>query len=303
MGTDPTDSLKHPGCEIWPPKGDQQYRHIQASLRWEQRWFGGWANSLLLRALVTRIVQQLSTSYGRALVAQHLDHFDLVFSAGPYCRNAFHVRRLFNQHEAFPFDWWVTPASSMGRMLQPEYRFALTPEQIFLTHSAQVALNSRDQILQLHDLARTPTGELSMANLEIQLEQINAKYSFLFERLRNRLHDAKRCLLIFEGLMSATELETYRQRTSCPELSYPALAPSYASDLVAMLQGAYKVEATLVCFSLGPPGIYKYPHLLQISAPVLESVFDKDAEPYQRPWASYDLLVAQLCSAIGQPMQ
>ena len=190
----------------------------------------------------------------------------------------------------------------MGRMLQPDYRFALRPEQIFLTHSAQVALNSRDQILQLHDLARTPTGEQSMANLEVQLEHINAKYDFLFERLRHRLRDAHRCLLIFEGLMAATELETYRQRTSCPALTYPALTQSYARDLVAMLQEAYKVEASLVCFSLGPPGIYKYPHLLQISAPVLPSVFDNDAEPYQRPWASYDLLIAQLCAAIGQPM-
>lgn len=258
---------------------------------------------MIIPAFVTRIVQQLSTSYGRALVAQHLDHFDLVFSGGPYCRSAFHVRRLFNQQEAFPFDWWVTPASSMRRMLQPEYRFSLTPEQIFLTHSAQAALNSRDQILQLHDLDRTPSGELSTDNLEVQLEQINAKYSFLFERLRNRLHNANRCLLIFEGLMSATELESYRQRTSCPELSYPVLATSYASDLVAMLQDAYKVEATLVCFSLGPPGIYRHPHLLQISAPVLASVFDKDAEPYQRPWASYDLLIAQLCSAISQPIE
>ena len=212
------------------------------------------------------------------------------------------MRRLFNQQEAFPFDWWVTPASSMGRMLQPDYCFALRPEQIFLTHSAQVALNSRDQILQLHDLARTPSGELSTANLKIQLEQINAKYSFLFERLRNRLRDANRCLLIFEGLMAATELEAYRQRTSCPELPYPALTQSYASDLVAMLQEAYKVEATLVCFSLGPSAIEQHSHLLQISAPVLPSVFDNDAEHYQRPWASYDLLIAQLCAAIGQPM-
>lgn len=251
----------------------------------------------------TLIVQQLSTSYGRALVKEHLDHFDLVFSAGPYCRSAFHVRRLFDRQEALPFEWWVTPASSMQRMLQPEYRFSLTPEQIFLTHSAQAALNSRDLILHLHDLVRAPTGELSTANLENQLEQINAKYSFLFERLRNRLQDAHRCLLIFEGLMPATELETYRQRTSCPELHYPVLSSNFASDLVVMLQEAYKVEATLVCFSLGPPAIEQHPHLLQITAPTLASVFDKDAEPYQRPWASYDLLIAQLCAAIGQGQQ
>ena len=40
---------------------------------------------------------ECSTAYGRALVQQHLQDFDLVFSAGPYCRSAFHLRRLFNQ--------------------------------------------------------------------------------------------------------------------------------------------------------------------------------------------------------------
>ena len=70
---------------------------------------------------------ECSTAYVRALVQHHLQGFDLVFSAGPYCRSAFHLRRLFNQSQAFPFDWWVTPASSLQRMLHPDYRCLLYP--------------------------------------------------------------------------------------------------------------------------------------------------------------------------------
>jgi hypothetical protein len=243
-------------------------------------------------------MQDISTAYGRALVRQHLSQFDLVFSAGPYCRSAFHLRRLFDQQEAFPFDWWVTPASSALHMLRPDYRFCLSREQIFFTQSAKVALNSRDLILQLHDFERTATGELSGDNLDQQLVQINEKYSFLFERLRQRLQHADRCLLIFEGLMPALELEAYRQRTASPALIYPDLSEGFATDLVAMLADAYGVEATLVCFSLGAPAIERHRDLLRITAPFLPSECDREAEPYQRPWASYDLLVAQLCSAI-----
>jgi hypothetical protein len=243
-------------------------------------------------------MQDLSTAYGRALVQQHLSQFDLVFSAGPYCRSAFHVRRLFDQQLAFPFDWWVTPASSLMQMLRPDYRFSLSREQVFFTQSAQVALNSRDQILHLHDFERTATGELSTENLDEQLVRINAKYTFLFERLRQMLQQADRCLLIFEGLMPALELEPYRQRTASPELIYPDLAAAFATDLVAMLRDAYGVEATLVCFKLGAAAIERQQDLLMITAPLLPSVFDQDAEPYQRPWASYDLLFAYLCAAI-----
>lgn len=242
--------------------------------------------------------QEVATAYGRALVRQHLQGFELVFSAGPYCRAAFHLRRLFDQEQAFPFDWWVTPASSMLRMLQPDFRFQLTPGQIFLTEAAQVVLNSADQILHLHDFRRTATGEISLSDLELQLEQINGKYGFLFERLRQRLQAANRCLVVVEGLMPAAELESYRQRTGCPELTYPPLQHDFASVLVAMLRDAYQVDATLVCFNLGAPAIEQQDQLLLITAPYLASPFDQEAESWQRPWASYNLLIELLCSAV-----
>jgi hypothetical protein len=244
-------------------------------------------------------MQEISTAYGRSLVKQHLSHFDLVFSAGPYCRTAFHVRRLFDQQQAFPFDWLVAPATSLLCMLRPDYRFSLSREQLFFTKSAQVALNIRDQILHLHDFERTSAGLLSADNLDEQLVQINSKYMFLFERLRQRLQQANRCLLIFEGLMPALELEAYRQRTASPELVYPDLSDDFARDLVAMLLDAYGVQATLVCFSFGAPLIERQGKLLRISVPFLSSEFDKQAEPYERPWASYDLFFALLCSAFA----
>ena len=245
--------------------------------------------------------QEISTAYGRSLVREHLKQFDLVLSAGPYCRTAFHVRRLFEQEQAFPFDWWVTPATSALAMLHPDYRFNLCADAIFLTEAGQVALNSRDQILQLHDFQRDRDGALSMDDLDQQLIQINSKYSFLFERLRQLLHAADHCLLIFEGLMPAQQLETHRLRTACPELNYPALKPSFASEVVAMLRHAYRVEATLVSVGLGPPSINQQGDLLEITAPMLPSAFDEHAEPWQRPWASYDMLIAHLCSALVEP--
>jgi hypothetical protein len=242
---------------------------------------------------------ECSTAYGRALVQQHLQDFDLVFSAGPYCRSAFHLRRLFNQSQAFPFDWWVTPASSLLRMLHPNYRFDLTAADVHLTKAAQVVFNSRDLILHLHDFERTADGAITLAQLDAQLEGINAKYVFLFDRLRSRLHQAKRCLLIFEGFFDARDLEAHRQRTLCPDLIYPDLSSAYPAELVELLRDAYHVEPTLVSFGFGAPAIERKPHLLTINVPHLPSSFDDEAEPWQRPCASYDLLVAMLCAAFA----
>ena len=241
---------------------------------------------------------ECSTAYVRALVQHHLQGFDLVFSAGPYCRSAFHLRRLFNQSQAFPFDWWVTPASSLQRMLHPDYRFELTAADVHLTQAAQVVFNSRDLILHLHDFERTADGAISFDRLDSQLEEITAKYTFLFERMRARLHEAKRCLLIFEGLSHAQDLEVYRQRTVCPELTYPDLSPAYPCELSGLLRDAYDVEPTLVCFGFGAPVIEHQHHMLRIIAPYLPSPFDDEAETWQRPCASYDLLVALLCTAV-----
>lgn len=242
---------------------------------------------------------EVSTAYGRALVHDHLSQFDLVFSAGPSCRCAFHLRRLFNQEEAFPFDWWLTPASSVAQMLRPDYRFELKPKDIHLTHASQVVFNSRDLILHLHDFNRTANGEISLEQLDDQLEKVNAKYSFLFERLRTRLRQAKRCLVIFEGLMPAHHLEKYRERTDCPALIYPDLPPTFAPELAAMMKEDYNVEPFLVCLGLGAPAIESQPDLLQITVPQLRSSFDDASEAWQHPWASYDMFIAMLCAAVS----
>jgi hypothetical protein len=239
---------------------------------------------------------ECSTAYGRALVQQHLQDFDLVFSAGPYCRSAFHLRRLFNQSQAFPFDWWVTPASSLLRMLHPNYRFDLTAADVHLTKAAQVVFNSRDLILHLHDFERTADGVISFEDLDRQLISINAKYCFLFDRLRLRLRESRRCLVVFEELLPAHALESHRQRTACPPLSYPDLSSAYATNLTKLLRGAYRVEPTLVCFGFGAPAIIREPDFIRITAPNLASPFDDLAEPWQRPWATYDLLINLLCA-------
>jgi|GEM_PF-3204536 len=245
-------------------------------------------------------MQHPSTLYGQSLVKKHLSYFDLVFSAGPYCRLAFHIRRLFSQSEAFPFDWLLTPASSFLRMIDPGYYFNLSTEQIFLTQSGQVVLNSSDLVLHLHDFQRLPSGEISLANIENQLDAINAKYRFLFDRLRERLKKANRCLIIFEGLLPAIELERYRVHTACNELLYPKINNGFDRELMQILKDCYKVETTLACFHLGAPKIEQQKAMLNISAPILTSAFDDDAEPYQRPWASYDILFSQLCAELSE---
>lgn len=243
--------------------------------------------------------QELSTAYGRALVQKHLGRFDLVFSAGPYCRSAFHLRRFFNQTQAFPFDWWVTPATSALRMLQPDYRFGLQSSDVHLTHAAQAVLNSRDLILHLHDFKRTASGDISIAKLDDQLAIINSKYNFLFDRLRERMLHAKHCLVIFEGFMPALSLETYRQRTACPPLSYPSLPTALAPELAELLRETYGVNPIIVSFGLGAPAIERQPDLLRITVPMLSSSCDDSCEPWQRPWSSYDMLISLLCASVS----
>lgn len=245
----------------------------------------------------TSISFDCSTTYGRALIAQNLQGFDLVFSAGPYCRSAFHLRRLLNQTEAFPFDWWVTPATSLQRMLHPDYAFHLAASDLHLTEAGLVALNSRDQVLHLHDFKRTEGGLISLDDIDGQLQGINEKYRFLFDRLRSRLREARSCLLIFEGFLHAHSLESYRQRTSSQPLAYPELPHSYASELVSLLRDAFGVTAKLVCFGVGQLAVLQEPDILHITAPVLSSPLDDESEPWQRPWVTYDLFFHMLCAA------
>jgi hypothetical protein len=147
---------------------------------------------------------------------------------------------------------------------------------------------------------KLPSGEISLANIGNQLDKINAKYRFLFDRLRERLKNANRCLIIFEGLLPATELEKYRVNTACNELLYPKITNGFDRELVQILKDCYKVETTLASFQLGAPRIEQQQAILHISAPILTYVFDDDAESYQRPWASYDMLFSQLCAALSK---
>ena len=245
------------------------------------------------------LTHQISTLYGQSLVAQHLNYFDLVFSAWPYCRSAFHLRRLFKNQKAFPFDWWLTPATSLYKMLEPEYNYYLKSEHIHLTQSGQIVLNDHDQVLHLHDFKRLSSGGVCLENLKNQLDEINSKYSFLFKRLHDHLHAANNCVLIFKGLIPANELERYRVNSSCKELIYSNLNINFASELVNMLNINYNITATLVSFEIGAPAIEQRNKLLSISAPALASVFNNDAEPYQRPWTTYELLFALLCVALS----
>jgi len=126
---------------------------------------------------------------------------DLVFSLGPNCKNAWNVRSHFGVRQAYPFDWWITPARAMLRMIEPGFVFHVAPDDLALTPVDSAGDNSvfnrRLNILQHHDFPRQ--GRLVTAVTEATIAQLNAKYAALFARMHAELAASRAPLALLNG--------------------------------------------------------------------------------------------------------
>jgi len=129
---------------------------------------------------------------------------DCLVSLGPNCRMTYNMREHFGVERAYPFDWWITPAASMLKMIQPGFRFhieradlEIIPQPVFNT-----VLNKRLGMLMHHDFVRE-NDEWVREIPDDRIDLLNAKYSALFERLRTDLAAAQSVTAFVNGSISS----------------------------------------------------------------------------------------------------
>lgn len=71
-------------------------------------------------------------------------------SLGNRCATAYNLRRFYNFHSAFPFDWWITPAAGVVTFLQhPDVENLYNPVQLELANDGKT-VHHRNLKFQLH---------------------------------------------------------------------------------------------------------------------------------------------------------
>ena len=128
---------------------------------------------------------------------------DLVFSLGPNCRNTWNLRAGFGVTEAYPFDWWITPARSMLAMLDPGFAFRADAADLLLTPIAKdKGLNSvwnrRLNLLHHHDFRRRDNIVEALRAAEI--DRLNRRVTKRFARLHADLAAAAAPLAVLNGI-------------------------------------------------------------------------------------------------------
>jgi hypothetical protein len=133
---------------------------------------------------------------------------DLIFSLGPNCRNTWNLRAHFGFDRAYPFDWWITPAKSMLRLLDRSKPFAATREDLVIAKDGgmDTVYNRRLNLLHHHDFDRD--GPRVRPLTDEGIEKLNGKYRMLFDRLWTDVAAAQRPLAVLNGIFGGWATQT-----------------------------------------------------------------------------------------------
>lgn len=128
----------------------------------------------------------------------------MIFSLGPNCKNTWNLRNNMKTDRAYPFDWWITPARSMLKMLDPGFTFNVRREDLHITDASKhnTVYNSNLNILHHHDFYRDYSLIKSGVILSIDdaaIERLNQKYTYLFERFTADLEAASNPVAVLNG--------------------------------------------------------------------------------------------------------
>jgi hypothetical protein len=107
-------------------------------------------------------------------------HFDYIVSLGASCTAAYQIRSYFGQEIAFPFDWLITPWSSMIELVTNGFVGFIDEEHLAPYKDYFSIMNTKHPILHHHDFSReegvvTPRWKDEVAN-------VRGKYDYLCAR-------------------------------------------------------------------------------------------------------------------------
>lgn len=217
----------------------------------------------------------------------------MVISLGPNCRNTWNLRKYFNFDRAYPFDWWITPAKSMLKMINPAFDFRLKKEDLLVTGLATNGKNSvynrRLNLLHHHDFNRIE--EVVQEVIDKDVERLEEKYRFLFSRMKSDFAQATRPLAVLNGINSGWCGKMSPDGVENTALNGP-VAPQALIEAIREQLGR-KVEVLIV--KIGEQAIQTFEGGAQISFPDTgkrEALRDKEAyfEPVHVFKAAYQAM-------------
>ena len=240
----------------------------------------------------------ISTAYLTRIAELITAHFDCVISAGPRCSTAWHLRRVLNREQAYPFDWWVTPLQSLVHLLLAPRDFSIKPEDLIITNAlnGEIVLNQRWLLQHDHDFRRLENGRIDPDGLNFEtFSDLNQKYKFLFQRLHDQISIAQTPLLVISEHLT---LEQWHQQLIDPPLGLKDVVARSCQEpqlevVVATLREFLNPKLTILLCEQGDPGCWSpFDGLIRVcSRPVKSSVDHQLADHYDwiQPLLAWDL--------------
>ncbi len=144
--------------------------------------------------------------------------YDHIISLGCDCRVAYNARMTFGFSRAFPFDWWVTPLSSLIRFLEdPDVEKLYAPDLLHRVcedgHAVSVE-NAHYQIWLHHEFPRV-AGDV-VEDFRSHIENPKRRTAFLLDRFLSLAHARERVLFVrYAGSADAPSAAKWRSETHC----------------------------------------------------------------------------------------
>ncbi len=125
--------------------------------------------------------------------------YDEIISLGNHCRVAYNLRRTFGITRAFPFDWWITPASSLVAFLDdPSLDKLYDPQRLAPVMNGEkiFAIDNLHYGIQLqHEFPRGKGGGL-VADWPEHLGAARQRTAYLWDRMVGLMRSDRRILFV-----------------------------------------------------------------------------------------------------------
>jgi hypothetical protein len=117
--------------------------------------------------------------------------FDFIISLGSNCEITENIRSYFNLDKAYPFDWWMTPFSSLLHLLEERFTQLFEWQNLTVSEDRQTVIDQHYNIMYHHDFKRDQDEKIRVDQIEEQLPNLKQKYTMLSQRFLTELRGKK----------------------------------------------------------------------------------------------------------------
>jgi hypothetical protein len=136
--------------------------------------------------------------------------YDRVIGLGGNCEVAEHLRRYVGSDRASIMDWWVTPLSSLPKLLDERFANLCRPENMRLVAGGKSVMCVHYGIAHHHDFPRREDLTIDLSTIDFQTALLREKYSMLADRFINDCAGHQRVLFV----------RSWRDRLDIPPTPY-----------------------------------------------------------------------------------